>query len=87
MKKLVFAVALGAILAGCSDPDNARSMLENQGYTAIEMLGSPWFAGCSREDIYTDEFRATNFAGKPAHGVVCSGAGWGKATTIHLYAR
>lgn len=87
LKKLSVVIALSALLSACSDQDGAQRILEGQGYTEIQMLGSPWFAGCSKEDLYVDEFRATNFAGKPSHGVVCSGWGWGKATTIHLYAQ
>ncbi|WP_158809629.1 hypothetical protein [Beijerinckia sp. L45] len=87
MKRTAFAIVIAAtaFLAGCSDEDNARRHLADQGYSNIVLKGTPWFSGCSKDDFYADEFEATSMAGRRVSGVVCAGMGWGKATTIRLY--
>ena len=56
----------------CQSPDSAKRVLEENGYTHIEITGYRWFA-CDEKDTFSTGFRATNAAGKPISGVVCSG--------------
>jgi len=80
MKAIAAVLALSVI--GCTQPDNARRVLESAGYTNVVMDGYDFF-NCSQDDTYHDKFRATGQNGKPVSGVVCAGL-WFKGATIRL---
>lgn len=70
--KTLFAIALVALLAGCSRPDKATMALEAAGYTSIKIKGwSPF--GCSDSDQFTTKFEAVGPTGIHVEGVVCGG--------------
>lgn len=80
---MIRPTVLAAILlfAGCSDAENAKRVLEQQGYTNVQITGArAW--GCSDDDIYRTGFRATSPAGIVLTGVVCRNAM--KASTIRF---
>lgn len=80
MKKLLlllFAVSLFS----CTDEDGAERILEENGYTDIEITGYKAFC-CGEDDTFKTGFRATGPTGKPVSGCVCSG--WGKGGTIRF---
>jgi hypothetical protein len=80
MKKilaLVFAVTLSA----CSAPETATKALQAAGYSDIQINGYAYF-GCSDDDSFHTEFKATGPTGIPVSGVVCSGIV--KGATIRL---
>lgn len=86
MRKIMLgaAVAAGLLLSACSDPDNARRVVEDHGFTNIEITGYRW-TGCSDKDTWHTGFRATSPAGRRVTGVVCSsGLIWGKSNTLRL---
>lgn len=64
-----------ALLAGCSRPDYATSLLEAQGYKSVQV--HPWnfftFFQCSEDDLFKTPFIATAPNGEAVSGVVCSG--------------
>lgn len=65
----------------CTNPDAAREILNNHGYTNIQIEGYDFF-GCSKDDIYRTKFSASKGQGK-VNGVVCGGLL--KGSTIRLY--
>jgi hypothetical protein len=68
-----FILILGILaLSGCTNPDNAKRVLEEQGYTQIEITGFEPFA-CDENDTFSTGFIAVNPFGKKVSGVVCSG--------------
>lgn len=81
MKKLVLSAAL-ILLVGCTDPDNARRVLAENGYTDVQIGGyAAW--SCGRDDTYATEFVATSPTGHRVTGAVCSA--WTKGATIRFY--
>jgi hypothetical protein len=84
---IVYAVGLTLALAvstvSCSDPDTARRVLDENGYTDVEIGGYDAF-GCAKDDDYTTTFAATSPGGRRVHGVVCSSL-WSKGATIRFY--
>lgn len=78
----VFILAAIAAVIGCTKPDRATRILEQQGYTEIKMHGYDLF-NCSRDDIYHDKFTAKGPTGKPVSGVVCAGLLF-KGSTVRL---
>lgn len=72
MKKFAITLAtiVGLALGGCTDPDRSSRVLDQAGYTKIQIEGYAYF-GCSEDDNVRTEFSATGPSGKPAHGVVC----------------
>jgi len=60
-------------LIGCTQPDKAKSVLEAQGLSSVEITGYNWFA-CSEDDIYATGFEATSVSGNKVRGTVCAGA-------------
>ena len=60
--KLAAALFVAA-LAGCTQPDHARQVLEGQGYTEIQMQGYD-LLNCSEDDMYRDKFTAKGPTGK-----------------------
>lgn len=69
---LAMLVGAGAFLAGCSDPDGAKRVLAEQGYSQIETDGFDWFA-CPKDDTYATAFVARGPNGLMVHGTVCRG--------------
>ncbi|HCZ48001.1 MAG TPA: hypothetical protein DCZ11_03230 [Gammaproteobacteria bacterium] len=65
-------LALAALAAGCTKPEDARQALEGAGFTQIELGGYGWFA-CDEKDTFSTKFTATGPTGKRVSGVVCSG--------------
>lgn len=80
--KLLPTVLVILALAGCTQPNNASRVLEEAGYSNVEMRGYDFF-GCSEDDLYHDKFTATGPTGRQVSGVVCSGWFF-KASTIRL---
>lgn len=80
MKSIALLILLA--LSGCTQPENARRVVESAGYTNVVMDGYDWF-NCAEDDIYHDKFRATGQNGKPVSGVVCAGLLF-KGATIRL---
>lgn len=76
MRKLLLVIALFAI--GCTDGAAARSALEDDGYTDIELTGYSFF-GCGDDDTFHDGFRARR-GDRVVEGVVC--CGWLKDCTV-----
>jgi hypothetical protein len=72
MKRLFLIAALTA-LAACTDPTTATRVLEDQGYTNVQMTGYNMFA-CSRDDTFHTGFSAKSPAGRQVSGTVCAGA-------------
>jgi hypothetical protein len=80
MLLLALAVLIGTSLAGCTvSEQDARSTLQAQGFTEIELGGNSWFA-CDDKDTFTRTFKAKSIAGQRVEGAVC--AGWFKGNTI-----
>lgn len=79
MKKLILIGTL--LLAGCTDPNEARKVLQDNGYTDIRIGGYSWL-GCSENDQFSTEFIAKGPTGRDVKGVVCSG--WLKGSTIRF---
>lgn len=61
------------LLAGCTQPDKARELLDANGYKDIEITGYNWLS-CSKDDTFHTGFKATGPTGKKVEGTVC--AGW-----------
>jgi hypothetical protein len=70
MKKLLFPALL--LIAGCTQPDKARGLLEANGYRDIEITGYSLFS-CSEDDTFATGFKATGPTGKRLKGTVCAG--------------
>lgn len=81
MKHLIALAAL-ALLAGCTQPDKAKALLEAQGYTDVRMTGYSFWS-CSEDDTYHDGFVAKSPAGQQMKGTVCAGM-WFKGATIRF---
>jgi hypothetical protein len=71
MKRLLVIVAV-AVLAACTDPKTATRVLEDQGYTNIQMTGYTLFS-CSPDDTFHTGFSAKSPAGRQVSGTVCAG--------------
>ena len=71
MKILLVAFIALLLFQGCTDKDNAKRVLERDGYQNINIIGYS-FLSCGRDDFYSTGFKATkgdNFV----EGTVCSG--------------
>jgi len=79
--KLVAMLCVSA-LAGCTQPDHARQVLESAGYTEIQMTGYDWL-NCSEDDVFHDKFTAKGPTGRRVSGAVCAGLLF-KGATIRL---
>jgi hypothetical protein len=75
------ASLLAVILSGCTAPDRTVRVLEDAGYSNIEIQGYAWFS-CSEDDTYATRFTAQGPTGRQASGAVC--AGLLKGATIRL---
>lgn len=86
MKRMILVLILVLLISsGCTDVDRTRRVLEEQGYTDIEITGYRYFS-CSEDDSCSTGFVAKSQAGKRVSGVVCSGyfGPFSKAATIRL---
>lgn len=79
MNKLILVGAL--LLAGCTDPNEATKVLQDNGYTDIRISGYSYI-GCSEKDPISTGFIAKGPTGRDVKGVVCSG--WLKGSTIRF---
>ncbi len=80
-----FFVGALAVMATCTQTDRAERVLEDQGYSAIEMTG--FSRGCSDSDSTCDGFTAMGLSGRRVQGVVGCGrefGGCGKGCTVRL---
>ncbi len=59
------------IFVGCTDKDNAKKLLEKEGYSKIQITGYDWF-GCPQEDVFSTGFLAIK-NNKTFIGTVCNG--------------
>lgn len=66
MKYFIFTL----FLMSCTDPDKAKRVLEQDGFTDIELCGYSWFA-CG-DDFFKTCFKAKK-SNKEISGTVCSG--------------
>ena len=75
MKSIVSLFVLFFILCffltSCNGNATSTTILEEQGYTNVEITGFNPFA-CSQDDMYRLNFTATSPNGTPVRGVVCS---------------
>ena len=77
-----FAVYLLLILSGsCCKPEEAKALLESQGFTQVEITGYRWLM-CSEDDAFSDGFVAISAAGQRVSGAVCRG--FFKGSTIRF---
>lgn len=60
------------LLGGCTDPDAAIRILQQQGYTNIETHGYGWFQ-CGKGDTFATTFTATNQNSVQINGTECKG--------------
>jgi hypothetical protein len=72
---------MGVSLIGLSDEEGAKRVLDNEGYTNVQMTGTNSFS-CGGGDLYRTGFKATNLNKKSVEGTVCSGIF--KGNTIRL---
>lgn len=63
----VVAIIIGNV--GYADPIGAKKVLEDEGYTDIEVGGRQYF-GCDR-NFYRTQYTAKNSRGIKVHGLVC----------------
>lgn len=82
------ALAISALLllAGCTDPDGSRDVLEAAGYSDVQIVERPnWFSSnCGERDSYSTHFRAKGPTGIGVEGVVCSQGSYGKGATVRI---
>ena len=69
---VVLIVVIMNILWGCTAPDKSTRILEEQGFTNVEITGYSLFS-CGQDDTFSTGFRATNPAGRKIDGTVCCG--------------
>lgn len=72
MKILARVMLLAMCLMGCTDPGDARRILESQGFKNIQFTGYSFFA-CSKDDTFHTGFKALSPVGTPVAGTVCAG--------------
>jgi hypothetical protein len=83
MKKLYKVISIVALmLMGCSDPKEANRVLDNSGYTEIQIHGWSYW-GCGKDDAFTTRFSAKNPNGKVVSGYVCS-SWFSKGSTVRF---
>lgn len=73
-------ISLFLVMTNCTQPDTAARVLENDGYTDIEITGYEVFM-CGEDDDFSTGFVAKK-NGKVIEGAVCSG--FLKGNTIRL---
>ena len=80
--KTAIAITALAALTACTQPVTAQRILEDAGYSNIQMQGYG-FLECSEDDTYRDKFTAIGPTGRKVSGVVCAGLLF-KGATIRL---
>jgi hypothetical protein len=70
-KTLLIVFAAATFISSCDDKETANRVLENNGYTNIELTGYKAFC-CSEDDTFSTGFTATAPNGKTVSGCVCS---------------
>jgi hypothetical protein len=81
VKKLLIASVILAALTGCTRADDSRRVLEQSGYSQVEITGwRPFAAG--HDDTFSTGFRAKAPNGQTVTGAVTSG--FLKGSTIRL---
>ncbi len=74
--KLPFLILLSLVLmTGCANPDKTTYVLQNDGYSDINITGYKAFS-CAEEDLYATGFTARK-NGNFIIGTVCGGGGVG----------
>lgn len=79
-----WAIAI-AVLFSCTNGDKARSTLDAEGFTNIQITGYEF--NCSKGDDTCTGFRATSPSGRTIRGAVGCGynvAGCGKGCTVRI---
>lgn len=66
------SIVIALLVAGCTQPDKTRYLLEASGYKEVEITGYRLWA-CSDDDAYHTGFIATGPTGKRMKGTVCAG--------------
>lgn len=82
-KKKIITIAAIVSLSACTDTQEAQHVLEAQGFSDVVVTGYR-FTGCGKDDNVRTGFEATSINGTPVTGVVCSGIGWGKSSTVRI---
>lgn len=80
---IICAIVILIVLAyifPTTDPAGTKRILEDQGYTSVEITG--WRPFSRGNDVYSTGFRATSPAGKTVTGAVTRG--WMKGGTIRF---
>lgn len=80
MKRISLVLAM--LIAGCTDSNHATKVLQQAGYTNIQITGYNWMA-CSEDDLYHTGFAATGPTGVAVTGTVCAGLLF-KGSTIRM---
>lgn len=80
MKTKIILFASVMVLVGCTAPERTERVLQEQGYTDIQIKGFSWLS-CS-DDVFRTKFEAKSPSGYEIKGAVCSG--WFKGNTIRL---
>ena len=69
---MIALLVIFSVSKGCSRPDHARKVLEDQGYTEIRITGwRPFMAG--EKESYSTGFEAISPSGKEVSGAVTGG--------------
>lgn len=76
---IISLILFSPLAVACTSEARAREVLDEQGFTDVEMTGYVW-AACSDDDVTHTGFRATNPKGRKVEGVVC--CGWLKSCTV-----
>ena len=71
IKKLLVLLGICCLLTSCSADDNSIMILQDQGYSNVEITGVNIFS-CSEDDIFRYNFTAISESQKPVKGVICS---------------
>lgn len=83
---ILFALLVIAVVAikgyGMTDAADARRVLEQSGYTHVQITGYRWFT-CGKGDYYQTGFAATSPNGSQVTGTVCKGLLF-KSQTIRM---
>jgi len=72
MKHKIFFLLAFLMAAGCTDQPKATKVLQDNGYTDVQITGYSPFA-CSDSDTFSTGFRAKSPSGVVVSGTVCSG--------------
>lgn len=80
MKQLIL-ISMAVLLCSCTQENKARQVLEQAGYSNIEITGyRPFMAG--KDDTFSTGFKATSPSGHRVSGAVTGG--WLKGSTIRF---